>query len=85
MSFFSLHFNPIEQKAKNNIFAQMKGIAQTTQRLSTGLRVNTPKDDPAAFIGGELLKSENVEIKANQDCPWFCTGDLRHRLGEKKF
>ena len=64
MNFFSLGFNSIEQIAQKGVRQHMAGIAQSMTRLSTGKRINSAKDDPAGLIGAELLKSENVELKA---------------------
>lgn len=61
---FSLHFNSIEQTARKHVNQNMQGLSQTLTRLSTGKRVNSPKDDPAAFIGAELIRSENTGLQA---------------------
>jgi flagellin len=44
---------------KNN-----QALTQSLNRLSTGLRINTAKDDPAGLIASERLKSETTAISA---------------------
>ena len=45
--------------ASNNL-----GLNQSLQRLSTGLRINVGKDDPAGLIASEMLRSEKIAIGA---------------------
>jgi flagellin len=44
-----------------------KMLATSLERLSTGLRINTGKDDPAGLIGSERLRSEMTAIGAAID------------------
>ncbi len=41
---------------------QNKALSQSLQRLSTGLRINNGKDDPAGLIASEALRSERIAI-----------------------
>ncbi|MFN3166934.1 MAG: flagellin [Phycisphaeraceae bacterium] len=41
-----------------------KGLNQSLERLSTGLRINRGKDDPAGLIASENLRSEKASISA---------------------
>lgn len=45
--------NGLSSLAKNN-----KSLSTSLQRLSTGLRINTAKDDPAGLIASEVIRSE---------------------------
>jgi flagellin-like hook-associated protein FlgL len=38
--------------------------AQALERLSTGKRINRPKDDPAGFVAAETIRSEIVSLRA---------------------
>ncbi len=40
------------------------GIQQSVERLSTGKRINRPKDDPAGFMSAEKIRSEIVRLRA---------------------
>ena len=42
-------------------------LNQSLQRLSTGLRINAGKDDPAGLIASEMLRSEMVAIRSSID------------------
>ncbi|RMF81892.1 MAG: flagellin [Planctomycetota bacterium] len=44
--------------------AQNRGLSESLTRLSTGLRINTGKDDPAGLIASEALRTEKVAIGA---------------------
>jgi hypothetical protein len=44
--------------AQRVLGGQNKGLAQSLQRLSTGLRINRGADDPAGLIVSERLRSE---------------------------
>jgi flagellin len=44
---------------KNNV-----GLNTSLNRLSTGLKINTGKDDPAGLIASENLRSTKVAIGA---------------------
>ncbi|MDR1478678.1 MAG: hypothetical protein LBJ00_07025 [Planctomycetaceae bacterium] len=50
--------NPTSLSAQFNLSKSMSGLADTLERLSTGLRINSGKDDPAGLIASEMLKSE---------------------------
>ncbi|NOX59403.1 MAG: flagellin [Planctomycetes bacterium] len=50
--------------AQRVLGAQNKALNESLTRLSTGLRINTGKDDPAGLIGSESLRSEKVAISA---------------------
>lgn len=43
---------------------QNKGLAQSLQRLSTGLRINRGADDPAGLIASENLRAEKTAINS---------------------
>ena len=43
---------------------QNRGLFISLERLSTGLRINRGKDDPAGLIASESLRSEKVAISA---------------------
>jgi flagellin len=40
------------------------GAQQALERLSTGKRINRPKDDPAGFMSAEKIRSEIVRLRA---------------------
>lgn len=42
-------------------------VNRTLTRLSTGLRINTGKDDPSGLIASETLRSQKVAIQAATD------------------
>lgn len=44
--------------------AQNRQLTSSLERLSTGLRINTGKDDPAGLIASELLRGEKNAISA---------------------
>ncbi|MDR2345035.1 MAG: flagellin, partial [Planctomycetaceae bacterium] len=50
--------NPTSLSAQFNLVKNMGALATTLERLSTGLRINSGKDDPAGLIASETLKSE---------------------------
>lgn len=50
--------------ASKVLATQNVGLNLSLQRLSTGLRINTGKDDPAGLIASELLRSEKNAIAA---------------------
>lgn len=53
--------------AQRVLGAQNKALNESLTRLSTGLRINSGKDDPAGLIGSESLRSEKVAITAAID------------------
>ena len=49
--------------AQRSLQANMSSLETSLQRLSTGLRINSGKDDPAGLIASEMLRSEITSIK----------------------
>ncbi|MGL4593818.1 MAG: flagellin, partial [Thermoguttaceae bacterium] len=43
--------------AQFNLSRSMSGLTSTLTRLSTGLKINSGKDDPAGLIASELLRA----------------------------
>ena len=43
-----------------------RGIQQATERLATGLRINSGRDDPAGLIAAEQIQGDIVDIQAQQ-------------------
>jgi flagellin len=50
--------------ALNNLGRTNKQLGVSLTRLSTGVRVNSGKDDPAGLIGGEFLRQEISSIES---------------------
>lgn len=50
--------------ARRVLNTQNDGLNSSLQRLSTGLRVNNGKDDPAGLIASETLRNEGLAIQA---------------------
>lgn len=50
--------------ARRVLNAQNDGLNTSLQRLSTGLRVNNGKDDPAGLIASETLRNEEMALQA---------------------
>ncbi|QDT67769.1 B-type flagellin [Planctomycetes bacterium MalM25] len=48
---------------RNNLQSANADLSQSLTRLSTGLRINTGKDDPAGLIASENLRSDITSIK----------------------
>lgn len=48
---------------RNNLGRANASLSQSLTRLSTGLRINTGKDDPAGLIASENLRSDITSIK----------------------
>ncbi|MGL4512126.1 MAG: flagellin [Lacipirellulaceae bacterium] len=48
---------------RNNLARANSSLSQSLTRLSTGLRINTGKDDPAGLIASENLRSDITAIK----------------------
>ena len=48
--------------AQRVLGGQNKGLANSLQRLSTGLRINRGADDPAGLIASENLRAEKAAI-----------------------
>ncbi len=49
--------------AQNTLNSSNRSLQQALTRLSTGLRINTGKDDPAGLIASENLRSDITSIK----------------------
>jgi len=54
-----------------------KFLNQSTERLSTGLRINHARDDPAGLIGAEKLRGDLVDISANLEVNSAQRGQVR--------
>jgi flagellin len=50
--------------AQRNLSGNTKVLNQTLERLSTGLRINRGKDDPAGLIASENLRAEKTALMA---------------------
>jgi flagellin-like hook-associated protein FlgL len=50
--------NPIALSAQYGLTRNMGGLSDVLTRLSTGLKINSGKDDPAGLIASELLKAQ---------------------------
>lgn len=50
--------------ARRVLNTQNDGLNASLQRLSTGLRVNNGKDDPAGLIASETLRNESMALQA---------------------
>lgn len=51
--------------ARHAVRKNMDGMLTAMERLSTGKRINSAKDDPAGFIASSLLRSDIVATKAD--------------------
>lgn len=60
----------LEAKVQHNIRTNVEGLTRTMQRLSTGKRINSSKDDPSGMIACTLIRSDISKakglIKSNQ-------------------
>ena len=59
-----INTNPASLIAQRNLGANTKMLNTTLERLSTGLRINRGKDDPAGLIASENLRSEKSALTA---------------------
>jgi flagellin len=59
-----INTNPVSLIAQRNLGVNNKGLNTTLERLSTGLRINRGKDDPAGLIASENLRSEKSALNA---------------------
>jgi len=50
--------NPIALSAQFGLTRNIGALGETLTRLSTGLKINSGKDDPAGLIASELLKAQ---------------------------
>ncbi|MBM4094287.1 MAG: flagellin [Planctomycetes bacterium] len=56
--------NGILPRCQKTVQRNTNDLQQALTRLSTGLRINTGKDDPAGLIASEALRSDMVSIEA---------------------
>ena len=59
-----INTNVPSQIARRNLSENNKGLNTTLERLSTGLRINRGKDDPAGLIASENLRAEKSSLTA---------------------
>ena len=59
-----INTNPASLIAQRNLSANNKVLNTTLERLSTGLRINRGKDDPAGLIASENLRGEKSALTA---------------------
>jgi flagellin len=59
-----INTNTVSLLAQRTLNQQNNKLNTTLERLSTGLRINRGKDDPAGLIASESLRSENAQITA---------------------
>lgn len=60
---FSVHFSSMESVARANLRKTVEGYTQTIMRLSTGKRINSPKDDPSGFVATQMIRSDIARAK----------------------
>jgi len=58
-----INTNVSSLNAQNSLSQSNKALQQALTRLSTGLRINSGKDDPAGLIASETLRSDIVSIE----------------------
>lgn len=56
----------VQLTAQNNLFHNQQRQDSTTERLATGLRINSAKDDPAGLVAAENLRGDLVDIGARR-------------------
>ncbi|MGH7132265.1 MAG: flagellin [Phycisphaerales bacterium] len=59
-----IYTNPASLIAQRNLAGNNKSLDTTLERLSTGLRINRGKDDPAGLIASENLRAEKSALTA---------------------
>ena len=59
-----INTNSVSLIAQRNLGINNKGLNTTLERLSTGLRINRGKDDPAGLIASENLRSEKSALNS---------------------
>jgi flagellin len=59
-----INTNPASLIAQRNLSQNTRSLNTTLERLSTGLRINRGKDDPAGLIASENLRSEKSALSA---------------------
>ncbi len=57
-----INTNPASLIAQRNLGQNSRTVNTTLERLSTGLRINRGKDDPAGLIASENLRSEKAAL-----------------------
>jgi flagellin len=57
-----INTNPASLIAQRNLQTNNKTLNTTLERLSTGLRINRGKDDPAGLIASENLRAEKASL-----------------------
>ncbi len=60
----SIGTSAVQLTLLNNQASNNKQLGTTTLRLSTGLRINSGKDDPAGLIGAEQIRGELIALAA---------------------
>ena len=58
-----INTNVSSLNAQNSLSQSNKALRQALTRLSTGLRINSGRDDPAGLIASEMLRSDIVSIE----------------------
>ena len=59
-----INTNVSSMLAQRTLAGQNRGLVTSLERLSTGLRINRGKDDPAGLIASENLRSEKAAISS---------------------
>ena len=54
--------NSAARIAARHVAQNRAAVGVSLQRLSTGFRINSGKDDPAGLIASELLRSEKAQV-----------------------
>ena len=66
-----VNFNAAATNAQRNLGMASKGLNQSIQRLSSGLRINAASDDPSGIVTSEQMRSKaegmSQAIKNNND------------------
>ena len=57
-----INTNTLSLTAQRGLQRSNRDLSDALQRLSTGLRINTGKDDPAGLVASEILRSEIAAI-----------------------
>lgn len=57
-----INTNLLSLQAQNNLYNNQASLQTSLERLSTGLRINSGKDDPSGLIASSVLGSEVVGI-----------------------
>ncbi len=64
MNSISVGTRGIDQQLLRNYQRSNERLQTSVERLSTGKRINHPKDDPAGFIAAEELRRDLTDLKA---------------------